>query len=134
MTIDMPHGWVRAASGSLSSAAPMSTPGEDALAVAGVAALAEGRFSDALAVLRLAVAPGDPSSVTLLNLAIAEDRAGDRNRAQALMRKVAIREPDWEEPVLRLAESLRADNDLAGAEEAYRYALTLRPNRPAALI
>ncbi|HVZ08735.1 tetratricopeptide repeat protein [Rhodopila sp.] len=137
----------------------LDPPDREALASAGVAALAEGRFADALAILRRAASPGrpptdgpspegpspdgsspsgpspsGPSAVTLLNLAIAEDKAGDRAKARTLMRQIAIRLPDWDEPFLRLAESLRADNDPAGAEEAYRHVLTLRPNRPAALI
>ncbi|MBS0638703.1 MAG: tetratricopeptide repeat protein [Proteobacteria bacterium] len=107
---------------------------EASVAAQAVTALAAGRFQDALRDLRLAVARHDPSPATLLNLAIAEDRVGDRQRARALMQQVAVRQPDWDEPIVRLAESLRADNDLAGAEEAYRHALSLQPNRPAALI
>ena len=71
----------------------------------GMDLLAEGRFADALAPLRLALSVGDTTPATLLNLAIAEDRAGDRSRARHLMQHVAMRLPEWDEPILRLAES-----------------------------
>jgi protein O-GlcNAc transferase len=101
---------------------------------AGVDLLAAGRFHDALAPLRLALSLGDPAPATLLNLAIAEDRAGDRERGRRLMRQVAVRLPDWDEPVLRLAESLRAAGETMAAEEAYQQVLELNPSRPEALI
>ncbi len=100
----------------------------------GVDLLAEGRFHDALAPLRLALSLGDTTPSTLLNLAIAEDRAGDRDRARRLMQQVAVRLPDWDEPVLRLAESLRATGETALAEEAYRQVLQVNPDRAEALI
>jgi protein O-GlcNAc transferase len=100
----------------------------------GVDLLAAGRFQDALAPLRLALSLGDAAPATQLNLAIAEDRAGDRDHARRLMRQVAVRLPDWDEPVLRLAESLRAAGETAAAEEAYRQVLDLNPSRPEALI
>lgn len=100
----------------------------------GIALLADGMFEEALATLRLAVARGDDNPSTMLNLAIAEDRAGDRDRARRLMQRVAVRLPDWDEPVLRLAESFRANNEIQAAEEAYRHVLTLNPDRPHALI
>ena len=96
--------------------------------------LAAGRFQDALAPLRLAVSLGDADPATMLNLAIAEDRAGDRDRARRLMRQVAVRLPDWDEPVLRLAESLRAAGETVDAEDAYRQVLRLNPDRPEALL
>jgi predicted O-linked N-acetylglucosamine transferase (SPINDLY family) len=108
--------------------------GGAAHAATGVALLADGRFQDALAPLRLALACGDARPATLLNLAIAEDRAGDRGYARTLMRSVAIRLPDWDEPLLRLAESYRAADDMAQAENAYRQVLALNPVRPEALI
>jgi protein O-GlcNAc transferase len=100
----------------------------------GVDLLAEGRFQDALAPLRLAVSLGDTAPTTLLNLAIAEDRAGDRERARRLMHLVAGRLPTWDEPMLRLSESLRATGENTAAEEAYRQVLELNPNRQEALI
>ena len=96
--------------------------------------LAAGRFQDALAPLRLALSLGDITPATLLNLAIAEDRTGDQSRGRRLMGQVAVRLPDWDEPVLRLAESLRRAGDTVGAEEAYRQALHRNPERPEALI
>jgi protein O-GlcNAc transferase len=100
----------------------------------GVALLAQGRFQDALAPLRLALSLGDTAPSTLLNLAIAEDRAGDRARGRRLMRQVAVRLPDWDEPIVRLAESLRAAGENAAAEQAYHQALELNPRRQEALI
>jgi protein O-GlcNAc transferase len=102
--------------------------------MAGVDLLAAGRFQEALAPLRLALSLGEAAPATLLNLAIAEDRAGDRERGRRLMRQVAVRLPDWDEPVLRLAESLRAAGETMAAEEAYRQVLELNQGRPEALI
>nr|WP_294509851.1 tetratricopeptide repeat protein [uncultured Rhodopila sp.] len=104
------------------------------LAADGVACLAEGRFEEALTPLRLALSLGDAQPATMLNLAIAEDRAGVRDHARRLMQAVAVRLPDWDEPVLRLAESFRATGDHAAAEEAYRQVLELNPARTEALI
>jgi predicted O-linked N-acetylglucosamine transferase (SPINDLY family) len=101
---------------------------------AGVDLLAAGRFEEALAPLRLAISLGGAAPAALLNLAIAEDRAGDRERGRRLMRQVAVRLPDWDEPVLRLAESLRAAGETVAAEEAYRRVLELNQSRPEALI
>ncbi len=103
-------------------------------ALSGVDLLAAGRFQDALVPLRLALSLGDTAPADLLNLAIAEDRAGDRDRARRLMRQVAVQLPNWDEPVLRLAESLRAAGETAAAEEAYHAALALNPGRLEALI
>ena len=96
--------------------------------------LAKGRFQEALAPLRLALSLGDTAPATLLNLGIAEDRAGDRDRARRLMRQVAVRMPRWDEPIVRLAESLRASGENEAAEEAYHQALELNPNRREALV
>ena len=49
-------------------------------AALGMVLLAENRPADALAALRNAATLGDSSPPTLLNLAIAEDRAGDAVR------------------------------------------------------
>jgi protein O-GlcNAc transferase len=100
----------------------------------GIDLMAEGRFDDALVPLRLALARGDAEPATLLNLAIAEDHAGDRGHARRLMRQVAVRSPGWDEPILRLAESLRAAAEYPQAEEAYRQVLVLNSTRPEALI
>jgi protein O-GlcNAc transferase len=96
--------------------------------------LAQGRFRDALAPLRLALSLGDTTPVTVLNLAIAEDRAGDRDRARLLLQQVTNWLPTWDEPILRLAESLRAAGEHAGAEEAYRQVLDRNPFRQEALV
>lgn len=100
----------------------------------GIALLEAGRFAEALAPLRSALQAGGAAPATMLNLAIAEDRAGDRDRARRLMQSVAVRLPDWDEPLLRLAESLRAANENEEAEDAYRQVLTLNPVRPEALL
>jgi protein O-GlcNAc transferase len=99
-----------------------------------IALLADGRFADALASLRLALSHGDLRPSTILNLAIAEDRTGSRDHARRLMRHVAERLPSWDEPVVRLAESLRAAGDMAAAEETYRKAIDLNPRRTESLV
>jgi protein O-GlcNAc transferase len=96
--------------------------------------LAQGRFQDALPPLRLALSLGDTDPGTLLNLAIAEDHAGDRTRGRRLMQQMAVRRPDWDEPLLRLAESFRRGNEMSLAEEAYRQVLAVNPDRPEGLI
>src|SRR3978361_1895477 len=100
----------------------------------GVGLLAEGRFQDALAPLRLALSMGDAAPAAMLNLAIAEDRAGDQERGRRLMQQVAVRIPIWDEPILRLAESLRATGEVSAAQEAYERVLELNPVRQEALI
>ena len=107
---------------------------QSGLAETGRALLEDNQFQGALTILQRAAALGDKTPTTMLNLAIAQDRTGDRAGARALMRTIANRLPLWDEPVLRIAESLRAENDFAGAEDAYRQVLELQPNRPAALI
>ena len=96
--------------------------------------LAAGRFKDALAPLRLALSAGDTTPAGRLNLAIAEDRAGDREYARRLIREVAAELPDWDEPPVRLAESLRAAGEYDAAEAAYRQALELNARRPEAMV
>ena len=100
----------------------------------GVGLLAEGRFQDALAPLRLALSMDDAAPAAMLNLAIAEDRAGDQERGRRLMQQVAVRIPTWDEPILRLAESLRATGEVSAAQEAYERVLELNPVRQEALI
>jgi protein O-GlcNAc transferase len=103
-------------------------------AARGMALLADNRPTEALATLRIAVTLGDSSPPTLLNLAIAEDHAGDLARARHLMREVRQRLPEWDEPNLRLAESLRAHGDMAAAEQAYADVLVINPDREEALV
>jgi protein O-GlcNAc transferase len=100
----------------------------------GVAFLAQGRFHEALAPLRLAVSLGDTSPATILNLAIAESRTGDPERGRRLARSVAVRIPGWDEPLLRLAENLRASGKTLAAEDTYQRALELNPDRTEALV
>jgi predicted O-linked N-acetylglucosamine transferase (SPINDLY family) len=103
-------------------------------AARGMVLLSACRADAALAALRTATALGDCSPATTLNLAIAEDRAGDANRARRLMHGLAARLPDWDEPRLRLAESLRAAGRSDEAEIAYREVLAVNPRREEALI
>jgi protein O-GlcNAc transferase len=112
--------------------APIRT--QDSWSADGIELLADGRFDDALVPLRLALAHGDLRPSTILNLAIAEDRTGSIDHARHLMQHVADRLPDWDEPVVRLAESLRAAGETTAAEEAYRKALELNPTRTQTLI
>jgi tetratricopeptide (TPR) repeat protein len=103
-------------------------------AARGMALLAAGLPAEALSCLREAVAIGNATPVTLLNLALAEDRAGDRERGRQRMRDLADRQPDWDEPKLRLAESLRAEGCMEAAERAYEAVLDINPRRVEALV
>ena len=76
----------------------------------------------------------DPSPASQLNHAIDLDRAGETARACDLMRHLADILPDWDEPMSRLAESLRAHGDRAAAEAACRAVLALNPNREQVLL
>ncbi len=110
-------------------------PSDDgARAAAGMALLDRNRPAEALATLREAARRGDRRPATLLNLTLAEERAGDPEQARALMRELAELLPQWEEPPLRLGESLRRAGSLAEAETAYERALELNPQRPEALL
>ena len=100
----------------------------------GVALLAANRPAEALPMLQEAVAAGDIAPATLLNLALAEDRAGDRGQARRRMQEIAESLPGWEEPKLRLAESLRAEGNMDAAERAYEAVLDLNPRRQEALV
>ncbi len=90
--------------------------------------------AEALALLRRACAEGDRSPVTLLNLAIAEDHAGSRERARRIMRELADLLPEWDEPLLRLAESLRREGLAGDAERTYAAVLEINPRREEALV
>jgi len=118
----------------LLDAAGNDTPNPAPFATRGMALLEMNDPAAACPAFRTAVALGDTSPTTLLNLAIAEDRAGDIARARGLMLTVADVLPQWDEPVLRLAESLRATGESAAAEAAYRRVLDLNPRRVEALI
>jgi len=118
----------------LDSAAPLDEDAARHHAARGMMLLADDQPSAALAALRTAMALGDMSPTTQLNVAIAEDRAGDRARARDLMRQLGQHLPGWDEPPLRLAESLRAGGELAAAEQAYGDVLERNPSREEALI
>ncbi len=82
-------------------------------AICGMARLAGGAWAAAHAALSEATALGDHSPTTRLNLALAEDRIGPDGRAG--MRALADECPTWDEPPLRLAESLRRAGATAAA-------------------
>jgi predicted O-linked N-acetylglucosamine transferase (SPINDLY family) len=106
----------------------------DGLTVRGMVLLAQDRPDEARRCLRQAVRRRGAPPATWLNLALAEDRTGHAARAHRLMRALARRLPDWEEPPVRLAESLRAAGAAAEAEAAYRRALAVNPRHGDALI
>ena len=78
--------------------------------------------------------PLDPSPASQLNHALDLDRLGEINRARDLMRSLADILPDWDEPGLRLVESLRRHRELTAAMDACRVVLTLNGNREQALL
>lgn len=103
-------------------------------AAIGMALLALGRVEEALAALRIAVALGETRPATMLNLALAEDRAGDAARGRALMQELKRLLPTWDEPCLRLAESLRRAGDASAAIAEYEHTLEVNPRRAEALL
>jgi predicted O-linked N-acetylglucosamine transferase (SPINDLY family) len=116
-------------------AAPADPSGQAGrFAALGMVLLAGRRASEAADALRHAVCLGDDSAVTALNLALALDGAGQPEAARRAMRELAVRNPSWDEPWLRLAESRRAAGDGLEAEDAYWRALGINPVRPEALI
>ncbi len=98
----------------------------------GIACLAAGNWAGARVAFAAAVAAGDRSGPTLLNLALAEDRVGEDGRAR--MREAETTWPDWDEPPLRLAESYRRAEEIVPAADAYERALAINPNREEALL
>lgn len=74
------------------------------------------------------------SPVRSLTDAIGDDRAGRHVTARAVMSELADRFPDWDEPVLRLAESLRRDGETDAAISMYWRLLRLNPSRAEALV
>ncbi len=103
-------------------------------ALLGMAHLAACQPAQARPALRRAVALGDTSPATRLNLALAEAAAGDLPRALSLVAEAGEAAPDWAEPPLRRAEFLRRAGDTEGAAAAYEAALARDPSRPEALI
>ena len=74
------------------------------------------------------------SPVQWLNLALDETRAGDVSGALARMRRSERAWPQWDEPPLRQAETLRGAGDPANAALAYERVLEINPTRLEALI
>jgi predicted O-linked N-acetylglucosamine transferase (SPINDLY family) len=101
-------------------------------AVLGMAQLASERWEQAYANLRLALALGDASPATQLNIALAEERVGRDGRAR--MQTLATLHPDWGEVHFRLAESLRRAGALDDAVAEYERVLELDANRVEALL
>lgn len=118
----------------LDVAAPPDALDAASLVARGMVQLANHLPTEALSSLRMAVARGDTMPPTLLNLAMAEQQAGDAARATRLMESLAQRLPDWDEPPLRQAEALRASGEFEAAEQAYRRVLEINPRREAALL
>jgi protein O-GlcNAc transferase len=107
---------------------------DEGLPASGVELLARGRFQEALEPLHRAIALGDRTPATMLNLAIALERGAGAGKGLRHAQSVAVRVPDWDEPWLRLAEHLRATGETLAAEDAYHHVLALNPDRPEALI
>jgi predicted O-linked N-acetylglucosamine transferase (SPINDLY family) len=118
----------------LDAAAPLDALDAASLVARGMVQLANHLPAEALPSLRMAVALGDTMPTTLLNLALAEQQAGDAARATRLMEGLERRLPDWDEPPLRRAEVLRASGEFEAAEQAYRRVLEINPRREAALL
>ncbi len=72
--------------------------------------------------------------VAALVAALAADQTGQGAAARSAMQQLEQAWPAWDEPSLRLAESLRFNGQLAAAEDAYRRALERNPQRVEALI
>ena len=103
-------------------------------AVEGASLLDRGLPIEARAALSAAIAAGDLQPATQLNLALAEDKAGDIEAARRRMGELAEAYPEWDEAPLRLAESLRRSGEWAATERAYRRVLDLNPARLEALV
>ncbi len=104
------------------------------LLATGVIQLANDCPAKALPALRAAVALGESSPATLLNLALAERQAGDPGLGLRLMETLEQRLPEWDEPPLRMAEAFRAAGQMPEAEQAYRRVLEINPRRESALL
>ncbi|MDE2335060.1 MAG: tetratricopeptide repeat protein [Rhodospirillales bacterium] len=104
------------------------------LSVRGMAHLAASQPQAARAALHRALALGDRSAATLLNLALAEHASGESDRALNLIALAEEAAPNWAEPFLRRAELLRRAGERDAAATAYDAALARAPSRPEALI
>jgi protein O-GlcNAc transferase len=103
-------------------------------AARGMILLANDNPAAAMTALSMAVALGDTAPPTLLNLALAQEKTGDHERALRLMEALEWRLPEWDEPPLRLAEAHRAAGRSHDAELAYGRVLKNNPRREAALL
>jgi protein O-GlcNAc transferase len=104
------------------------------LVARGMVQLANNHPAEALTALRMAVVRGDTAPATLLNLALAQEKTGDPERALGLMEALERRLPEWDEPPLRIAEALRAAGRSHDAELAYGRVLEINPRRESALL
>jgi protein O-GlcNAc transferase len=118
----------------LGETTPWDEPDPAQHAARGMVLLANDRPAEALVALRTAVVLGDVSPSTVLNLALAEQKGGDAERAEQLMRDLEQQLPDWDEPALRLAELLRAAGKASEAVLAYHRVLKIDPRREVALL
>ena len=117
----------------LAAAAALSSPIDAAdHAVLGMIKLDAAAWDAARSHLLQACALGDMTPVTLLNLALAEDRLGPDGRRR--MAALAETCPLWDEPPLRLAESYRRAGDDAEAIVYYEQVLDVNPDRTEALL
>jgi protein O-GlcNAc transferase len=96
--------------------------------------LAEGRPEEARTAFRAAIIEGDSRPETRLNLALAQAGAGETDHALASMQQLQECYPDWDEPRLRQAESLRSAGMHSAAEVAYESTLAVNPSRVEALL
>jgi protein O-GlcNAc transferase len=118
----------------LADAPPCDEPDPALLVARGTVQLANDDPAAALTDLRKAAALGDTAPTTLLNLALAEQKAGDPAHALRLMEELEHRLPNWDEPPLRLAEAFRAAGKSDDAELAYGRVLKINPRRESALL
>jgi predicted O-linked N-acetylglucosamine transferase (SPINDLY family) len=118
----------------LLSVVPADAHNPKHLLAAGVIQLANNHPAKALPALRSAVALGETEPATLLNLALAEQQAGDAAAGLSLMQTLERGLPGWDEPPLRLAEAFRAAGEMQAAEAAYHRVLEINPRRESALL
>ncbi len=74
------------------------------------------------------------TAITVLSHAILLEDQGTHETARALMHQVATMRPDWDEPWLRIGQSLRGQGRQVEATAAYDAALVRNPNRFEALL
>ena len=97
------------------------------LVARGMVQLANDHPAEALSALRTAVALGDTMPATLLNLAMAEEQAGDAARAMRLMEAWSSACPTGTNRRCGWPKALRAAGRLRGRRTAYRRVLADQP-------